>query len=178
MIFSFETLSYLSPASFEHAEGEEGNFFLTNLKDKPYYLFALKDMNNNMMFDLPNESIAFIDSAFRPDFREVVYSDTIRTLDSLALLVKDTVFVDTVITYSEMITTLEDVQLFMFTEDFQKQYFTNKLRPEKEIVVFAFNRELKDSISVIPLSEKNNNEEWFIITKSCRLQKVLTIYYR
>lgn len=141
---------------------EEGNFFLTNLKQKPYYLFALKDMNNNMMFDLPNESIAFMDSSFQPGFEEMVFTDTIRRLDSLALLKNDTVFIDSLVSYSEMVTTIGDVQLFMFTEDFEKQYFTNKLRPEKELVAFAFNRELSDSISIVPILDTIYRNDWYI----------------
>lgn len=140
----------------------EGKFFITNLKDKPYFLFALKDMNNNMLFDLPNESIAFIDTCFHPGFKEMVFTDTIRKLDSLALLKKDTVFVDSLITHTEMVTNIGDVQLFMFTEDFEKQYFTNKLRPEKELVVFAFNRPLTDSLSIYPITEKPFRNDWFI----------------
>ena len=45
---------------------KDGYFIVPNMRDVPYYIFALKDMNNNMLFDLPNEAIAFCDSVFRP----------------------------------------------------------------------------------------------------------------
>ena len=39
-----------------------GRFRLNNLQAADYRLFALKDGNSNMKFDLPSESIAFADS--------------------------------------------------------------------------------------------------------------------
>ncbi len=39
-----------------------GNFKLRNLKKDTYKLFALKDMNANYKYDLPNEAIAFSDT--------------------------------------------------------------------------------------------------------------------
>lgn len=41
---------------------EEGLFTIENVKEGKYKLFALKDMNFNMLYDLPNEQIAFSDS--------------------------------------------------------------------------------------------------------------------
>lgn len=38
---------------------ENGNFKLLNLKNGIYRLFALKDLNSNYLFDLPDEKIAF-----------------------------------------------------------------------------------------------------------------------
>jgi len=44
-----------------------GNFRLNNLKQAGYKLFALKDENFNYRYDLPNEEIAFGDSALNVD---------------------------------------------------------------------------------------------------------------
>ncbi|MBI9069325.1 MAG: Ig-like domain-containing protein [Salinivirgaceae bacterium] len=140
----------------------DGHFFITNLKNKPYYLFALKDMNSNMLFDLPNESIAFLDSTFQAEFMEIITTDTIKILDSLALMKRDTIYLDSLVVKKEIVTTIGDIQLFLFTEDFKKQYRTETSRPNKALVVFAFNRELKDSISIIPISEKPYMKDWFI----------------
>jgi hypothetical protein len=41
---------------------DTGNFSLHNLETGFYRLFALKDVNSNMIYDLPNEQIAFADS--------------------------------------------------------------------------------------------------------------------
>lgn len=41
---------------------KQGNFSLNGIADKKYLLFALKDVNSNLYFDLPNEEIAFFDT--------------------------------------------------------------------------------------------------------------------
>lgn len=39
-----------------------GNFTFNNVKPGQYKIFALDDINNNLIYDLPNESIAFLSS--------------------------------------------------------------------------------------------------------------------
>jgi hypothetical protein len=39
---------------------EKGNYTITNIKEGSYKLFALLDMNQNYIYDLPNEKIAFL----------------------------------------------------------------------------------------------------------------------
>ena len=41
---------------------KEGSFRLAGLADKRYLLFALKDVNSNLYFDLSNEEVAFLDT--------------------------------------------------------------------------------------------------------------------
>ncbi len=47
---------------------KDGFFSFSNLRDIPYKIFALKDLNNNLLFDLPNEQIAFADMLIHPIF--------------------------------------------------------------------------------------------------------------
>ena len=57
---------------------KNGNFELSGLADKDYRVFALKDGNYNMIYDLPNEEIGFYPDVVRPyhlDFENV--TDTI-----------------------------------------------------------------------------------------------------
>ncbi len=46
---------------------EEGLFSLGNLAAGKYKVFGLKDLNSNFLFDLPNESIAFLDTLLQID---------------------------------------------------------------------------------------------------------------
>lgn len=144
---------------------KEGRFFITNLKNKPYYIFGLKDMNNNMLFDLPNENIAFIDSTFSPGFIEHTFVDTLSIIQSISPNLKDTLFVDSLVYHKHMITTVGDIRLFMFEEDFIQQYFKQAYRPEKQQIALAFNEELKDSFSIVPLAENHTNPDWFLKEK-------------
>ena len=43
--------------------GDSGVFSVNNLRPDEYKLFALKDGNSNLLFDLPTEEIAFLDSS-------------------------------------------------------------------------------------------------------------------
>ncbi|MBW6460638.1 MAG: Ig-like domain-containing protein [Bacteroidales bacterium] len=52
---------YVQPMSASRTI-KDGSFRINNLPPGEYLLFALQDMNNNYIFDLPNEKIAFLDS--------------------------------------------------------------------------------------------------------------------
>lgn len=64
-----------------------GYFCIRNIKDTSYRLYAVKDDNNNKMYDAAeNELVAFVDSIFRPTMRVV---DTIPEVQAFDM--KDTV---------------------------------------------------------------------------------------
>jgi uncharacterized protein (DUF2141 family) len=49
---------------------DQGKFYFHHLKDKSYKIFALKDINSDYIFNLPNELIAFADSMFQAKYYE------------------------------------------------------------------------------------------------------------
>lgn len=145
---------------------KNGNFILSNLKSKPYYIFAIKDLNNNQLFDLPNEKIAFLDSTFQPSFKEIERIDTLVLIESISPDLKDTVFYDSIHKHKEFISTIGDIQLLMFQEISKKQFFRKDYRKERQQVIFAFNENLEDSISVYPLiKNKPVKQKWFVQEK-------------
>ncbi len=73
----FDSLPYFVKPYYLTKTDELGNFKLRNLSDKAYLLFALSDMNSNMIFDQPNESIAFLDSLITPQYIMQQKSDSI-----------------------------------------------------------------------------------------------------
>jgi hypothetical protein len=48
----------------------QGDFFFHHLKQKNYKIFALKDINSDLKYNLPNELIAFVDSTFQAKYYE------------------------------------------------------------------------------------------------------------
>ncbi len=58
----------------------KGRFFIKNLKKATYKIFVLKDVNNNYLYDQPNEQIAFIDTTLVPVRRDTSKKDTINIL--------------------------------------------------------------------------------------------------
>lgn len=67
---------------------KQGNFEFSGLADKDYLIFALKDNNSNLIYDLPNEEIAFYQDLVKPYYIEnqivkVAVNDTLAN-DSIA----------------------------------------------------------------------------------------------
>ncbi|MBN2212725.1 MAG: Ig-like domain-containing protein [Bacteroidales bacterium] len=146
--------------------GKEGDFTINNIKTGTYRIFALKDVNNNMIYDLPDESIAFSDSAFVfdpriTDFSEDIIIDTSRIAgyvdstmfsDSLfATFVVDSITGDT-INIPQKLSYALHINLYLFNEMTTVQYITDKERHTREKIFIAFNRPPFDSVTIEPLS--------------------------
>lgn len=58
-----DSVPLTEPPLYVGRTGDSGVFSVNNLRPDEYKLFALKDGNNNLLFDLPTEEIAFLDSS-------------------------------------------------------------------------------------------------------------------
>ena len=146
--------------------GKEGDFTINNIKTGTYKIFALKDANSNMLYDLPDEWIAFSDSAFVfdpsvTDFSEDIIIDTSR----ISEYVDSTMFSDTLMTQFVVDTISGDtiripqklsyalhINLALFNELTTIQYLTDKDRVEREKIFITFNRPPFDSVLIEPLN--------------------------
>jgi len=63
-----DSLPLLSLPAYVSRTNKDGEFELNNLRNIPYKLVALLDMNSNYLYDLPNEEIAFSDTIIMPAF--------------------------------------------------------------------------------------------------------------
>ena len=91
-----------------------GFFSIRNIKDTVYRVYAVKDENNNNMYDPETERIAFLDSLFRPS---IVYNDSIYELKKFDM--KDTAL---------CLARKTDFELNMFREKPTKQLIVKKER--------------------------------------------------
>ncbi|MBO4341378.1 MAG: Ig-like domain-containing protein [Bacteroidales bacterium] len=91
-----------------------GFFSLRNISDTLYRIYAIKDANNNNIYEPENESIAFLDTLFRP---KTVYNDTIYEFKKFDM--KDT---------SLCLARKADVELSVFREKPSKQMIVKKER--------------------------------------------------
>jgi hypothetical protein len=89
-----DSLPYFVRPHYVAKTGANGIFQMRYLSDEPYKIFAIKDVNNNYLFDQPNEEIAFVDSLIRPEAIAPPQTDTI-SADSLlsAAIDKDSLYV-------------------------------------------------------------------------------------
>ncbi len=128
-----DSLPYLVRPLYVAKTGANGIFQLRYLRDEPYKIFALKDVDNNYLFNLPNEEIAFIDSLILPEAIAPPQTDTI-AIDSLLMEVidKDSLFVKQ--SYNQY------YHLLMFQEIDSAQRLLDEtvLPPAKFLLTFKF----------------------------------------
>jgi hypothetical protein len=157
---------------------KEGTYRINNIKEDTFKLFALDDVNNNFLFDLPNEQIAFLDTSIilTPELFSRVQAEEADTLhsDSLniardTLAISDTVNIvqlkeDSLLLQSE--TALPErllVDLFLFTEDSESQFLSDYNRETRKKLDFSFNLPVSDSFhyeSILP-----GGDDWFLEEK-------------
>ena len=150
---------------------KEGKFSLNGLADKKYLVFALKDANANLYFDLPNEEVAFLDTLVAASLLKMPKPPTV---DSIApdstLLLNDSIQpikMDSVINDSLSVTKTTDtlaidtaknlynqnalnLTLYMFTEVDSTQVLLEKKLVEEGLLRFVFRHPAKDAIVMTP----------------------------
>ncbi len=128
---------------------EDGEFVMNNLRDMSYKVFALKDANNNLKFDQPNEKIAFIDSLVTPRMKPILLKK-----DSLH---KDTLKLDSLnkaIVHDKNLY-IKDLNLFEEVDSTQRVTKADYLH--KGQLIFTFRFPVKD-LEIIPQFE--TKKEW------------------
>lgn len=154
---------------------KEGKFTLKNLAGGSYKIFALKDGNNNLMFDQPTEAVAFQDSLITPSIVAATIKDSIKAAKDSLNLVKDTINAvqDSVNPSKQLSDTLpkkpkylfkpDNIELQLFTEVKPNQYLTgsDRLRPDQ--IRLKFNEKI-DSLDFdflnLPMDSVAVSLEW------------------
>jgi len=83
-----DSLPYLVRPLYVAKTGANGMYQLRYLRNEPYKIFAIRDVNNNYLFDQPNEEIAFLDSMIFPEPITPPQTDTL-VIDTLLAQVID-----------------------------------------------------------------------------------------
>ncbi len=76
----YDSIPYKKIPDFIARTRVDGSFEFTNLPSGNYKIFVLRDNNTNMIYDQPNEGIAFLDSLVIPQY--IPLPDTIKATDS------------------------------------------------------------------------------------------------
>ena len=63
---TLDSLPYRVKPNYITTTDKDGKFEFSGLADKEYLIFALKDNNSNLIYDLPNEEIAFYSDLVKP----------------------------------------------------------------------------------------------------------------
>ncbi len=172
---NLDSLPITVPPNYITKTDKDGNFTLNGLADKKYFVFALKDVNSNLYFDLPNENVAFLDTLVaasypQSEIREnpidslqiadtlLIKADSL-AMDTLARLV-DSVVNDTLTNIVDSIaiskvTTLYDqnslnLTLYMFSEVDSTQMLLEKKLVEDGLLRFVFRHPAKEAVIMTP----------------------------
>lgn len=173
MVLLYENLNdsapYLELPTYVGKSNKKGIFMVNNLKADTFKVFALKDANNNFLYDMAEEEIAFLDSLLilNPSrFEE--YKDTGQ--GSILIPVPDTslkaeLTADSLISDSARLLSLNPytvlIDLFLFQEDNKPQYLVESIRPMPNKIRLIFNRPLKNEVQLHPLNF-SADKPWFI----------------
>ena len=149
---------------------KEGKFSLNGLADKKYLVFALKDANANLYFDLPNEDVAFLDTLVQasclkkpapPVVDSIAMDSLAMQMDSLVKVVDSAVFETKTMTVEDSIVfetktatfyhpDALDLTLYMFTEVDSTQVLLEKKLVEEGLLRFVFRHPAKEALVMTP----------------------------
>ncbi len=144
---------------------DSGVFSVNNLRPDVYKVFALKDGNNNFLFDLPTEEIGFLDTSL------IVNADFSRQLlgDSIVMsAIPDTVYADSSGIVSDSIADSGPnlnaiyIDLNLFSEASDIQYLTDNTREDRRKLQLVFALPLSDTFSFQTLQASDEDEPRFL----------------
>jgi hypothetical protein len=145
----FDSLPYFVKPYYMTKTDQAGNFSLRNLADQPYKIFALNDLNGNLIYDQPTESIGFIEETINPTYKPPVISDTTEQ--------------DTGHTSKDFPLGLppKNIKLSLFQEIDSVQKLLKTAVPKKNQINLIFKRPV-NNLSVIPLN-LDSPKQWAVV---------------
>ncbi len=105
---------------------KEGSFVIKNIKSDNYKIFALLDIDNNMLYNLPNEALAFS-------------TDTLH-LKHIDPISGDTIHQDSIVTHKIATSSIQDITLRLFIPLYEKQFVKKVVRHRRNALTIYFNR--------------------------------------
>lgn len=156
---------------------KEGRFTFHGLPDKKFLVFALKDMNSNLYYDMPNEMVAFLDTLVPASFPQLprkandsltITADTV-SLDADTLLHADTLQ-ERVFDSKAL-----DLTLYAFTEMDTTQMLLEKKLVEEGVLRFVFRQPahevqietpdvLPDTFQIVKIWSADYDTTWWHFT--------------
>jgi hypothetical protein len=144
---------------------DSGVFSVNNLRPDEYKVFALNDGNNNLLFDLPSEEIAFLDSSLilNADLTRLLLGDSVVSSalgDSLAVDSTGAV-VDSLARKGPDLNSIY-IDLLLFTEASEIQYLTNYTREDRRKIQLIFALPLSDTFSYYSIQAEQESAPRFL----------------
>lgn len=128
---------------------EEGLFMIDNIAAGTYNLFAINDLNNDLMYNEGAEEIAFVDSLVIPEAHFHAEADTLVSGVDSMLVLGHTHF------------SPEPFFMRYFMEDIFDQYVESTERESRNKCLFLFNESVADTFSIRLIDREANNWQKF-----------------
>jgi hypothetical protein len=160
-----DSVPLLDIPMFVGRSNDSGVFSVNNLRPDVYKVFALKDGNNNFLFDLPTEEIAFLDTTLivNADFSRLLLGDSIVKSN-----ITDTVYIDSTGFVSDSLVDKGPdlnaiyLDLNLFTEASEIQYLMDNTREDRRKIQLVFALPLTDTFSYQTLQAADQSEPRFL----------------
>ena len=158
-----DSIPYLQIPSYVCKPDTGGNFIIKHIRQKNYKIFALIDLNNDMIANY-GEDIAFLDSIVFPN-REII--EKLDSFKAGAVLhdIVDTTMIDTLVRDTVIVTYTyknypKNLNLFMFIEADNYQRVNDYDRNIREKISLSFDKELTDNYKFTALNSLFNEDAY------------------
>lgn len=156
---TLDSMPYRVKPCYVTTTDKDGVFEFSGLADKEYLIFALKDNNSNLIYDLPNEEIAFYSDMVRPYYiQHQIVKNAVDGNDSVFELKK---------------TDYPSYEIFSFVQEDSIQKLFKKELVEEGLLRFVFRypasnvnitavETLPDTFNILPVySERQDTVQWY-----------------
>ena len=157
---NLDSLPMCTKPNYVTKTDKEGNFRLNGLANKKYLVFALKDVNSNLYYDLPNEEVAFLDTlvpasypwtAPKPQPLDSTAIDSTALInDSIPMAATDSLMPNDTVPQRVFDQKALNLTLYMFTEVDSTQVLLEKKLVEEGLLRFVFRHPAKDAVIMTP----------------------------
>ena len=160
-----DSIPYLSVPDYLCKTDSGGNFSIDFIKEGTYKIFALQDLNGNLMFD-PMEHLAFLDSIIVPQREVITYVDSVKAGTILHDInnpeYADSLINDTVIITEKNITWPDNIFLYMFAEKNKKQYLSEYIREKRGKINLKFDIPVTEEYQFRPLNFTVSDDDYLL----------------
>jgi uncharacterized protein (DUF2141 family) len=146
-----------------------GNYTFNYLRPGTYKVFSLQDNDGNLLFNLPNERIAFLDSFLTTSVKTEILTDTFEAGKAVS---GDTLLTDSIFNRKKHIYSPQNVYLFSFEEDHQNQYVHNFERPLPGQLVLQYNLPGENTEVIFPYAPISEKDSLMQFSDSLKTQNI------
>lgn len=122
----------------------QGNFSIHNIAAGDYRVYALNDANRNYYFDQVSEEIGWDSQIITPS---IEYRNVVDTTLQLSLK-NDSLAIDTLVSTIQKVNLPNNIQLFLYQEDYKKVYLEDYKRIDRFKVDLFFSRAVDKELTL------------------------------